>query len=126
MRKLFLKPIIAVALIASGCGSNDNPNVITASGTIEATDVNVAAKVPAQIVTLYIDDGTPVDSGSLIAAQDRSELDIQLREAQRALDAARAQFTLTQEGARNEDIKQAEEAVQQAESNRKLAADELD
>jgi len=132
MRKLLVKPVIFVALIASccviacGCGSNDNPNVITASGTIESTDVNVAAKIPAQIVTLYIDDGTPVDSGSLIAHQDRSALDIQLREAQASLDNARAQQTLTQQGARSEDIKQAEEAVQQAESNRKLAADELD
>jgi HlyD family secretion protein len=115
-----------MALFASGCGSNDNPNIITASGTIESTDVNVAAKIPAQIVTLYIDDGTPVDSGSLLAAQDRSELDIQLREAQSALDNARAQQTLTQQGARTEDIQQAEEAVQQAETNRKLAADELE
>lgn len=126
MRKLLIKPIIAVALIASGCGGNENPNVITASGTIESTDVNVAAEVPGQIVTLNIDDGSSVDSGSLIATQDRSALDIQLREAQAALDAARAQQTLTQKGARSEDIKQAEEAVQQAETNRKLAADELD
>jgi HlyD family secretion protein len=132
MRKLLLRPVFALALIASGCviasgcGNNDNPNVITASGTIESTDVNVAAKIPAQIVTLYIDDGTPVDSGSLIAHQDRSALDIQLREAQSALDAARDQQTLTQQGARIEDIKQAEEGVQQAETNRQLATTELD
>ncbi len=55
--------------------------------------MNVAAKVPAQITTLYIDDGTPVDSGSLIAAQDRSALDIQLRAAQAAVDqGARAAY----------------------------------
>jgi len=126
MRKLLVIPIIAIALIANGCGGKDDPNVISASGTIESTDVNVAAKIPAQIVTLYIDDGTPVDSGSLIAHQDRSALDIQLRQAQAALDAARDIQTLTQKGARIEDIKQAEEAVQQAESNRQLATTELD
>jgi HlyD family secretion protein len=109
-----------------GCGPKENPNEITASGTIEAIDVNVAAKVPAQITTLYIDDGTPVDSGSLIAAQDRSALDIQLRAAQAAVDQARAQLTLTEQGSRTEDIQSAEQGVTQAETNRKLEADELD
>ncbi len=122
------KHVVFIALIAAlfmGCGKKENPNLISATGTIEATDVNVAAKVPAQIVTLYIDDGTPVDSGSLIAVQDHSSLDIQLREAQAAVDQARAQLKLTQKGARIEDIQSAEQAVTQAETNRKLAADEL-
>ncbi|HET6402890.1 MAG TPA: HlyD family efflux transporter periplasmic adaptor subunit [Candidatus Kapabacteria bacterium] len=125
MRKRLLFFALTAGLIA-GCGEKQNPNIITASGTIEATDVNVAAKVPAQIVTLYIDDGTPVDSGSLIAVQDHSSLDIQLREAQAAVDQARAQLSLTQQGARIEDIQTAEQAVSQAETNRKLAADELE
>ena len=125
MRKRLLFFALTAGLIA-GCGEKQNPNIITASGTIEATDVNVSAKVPAQIVTLYIDDGTPVDSGSLIAVQDHSSLDIQLREAQAAVDQARAQLMLTQQGARIEDIQSAEQAVAQAETNRKLAADELE
>ncbi|HZK76977.1 MAG TPA: efflux RND transporter periplasmic adaptor subunit [Candidatus Kapabacteria bacterium] len=125
MRNCLLFFALAAAVI-SGCGKKENPNIITATGTIEATDVNIAAKVPAQIVTLYIDDGTPVDSGSLIAVQDHSALEIQLREAQAAVDQARAQLSLTQQGARIEDIQSAEQAVTQAETNRKLAADELE
>jgi HlyD family secretion protein len=124
MTKKILFAVAASLLL--GCGGNQNPNVITASGTIEATDVNVAAKVSAQIVKLYIDDGTPVDSGSLIASQDRSALDIQLRAAQAAVDQARAQLTLTEQGSRTEDIQSAEQSVSQAETNRKLEADELD
>lgn len=125
MRNRLLYLALTVALIA-GCGTKQNPNEITASGTIEATDVNVAAKVPAQIVTLYIDDGSPVDSGSLIAVQDHSTLEIQLREAQSAVDQARAQLKLTTEGARQEDVVSAEQGVTQAETNRKLAADDLE
>ncbi|HEY3874523.1 MAG TPA: efflux RND transporter periplasmic adaptor subunit [Candidatus Kapabacteria bacterium] len=125
MRKYALLVTIAFALL-TGCGEKENPNEITASGTIEATDVNVAAKNSAQIVTLYIDDGTPVDSGSLIASQDRSALDIQLRAAQAAVDQARAQLTLTKEGSRTEDVQAAEQTVSQAEANRKLDADELE
>src|SRR5579872_5342679 len=125
MRNRLLFFALAAGLL-SGCGKKENPNIITATGTIEATDVNIAAKVPAQIVTLYIDDGTPVDSGSLVAVQDHSSLEIQLREAQSAVDQARAQLSLTQQGARIEDIQSAEQAVTQAETNRKLAADELE
>lgn len=125
MRNRLLFFALTAALV-SGCAQKENPNIITATGTIEATDVNIAAKVPAQIVTLYIDDGTPVDSGSLIAVQDHSSLEIQLREAQAAVNQARAQLTLTQKGARPEDIESAEQAVTQAETNRKLAADELE
>ncbi len=117
---------LSVLLVFAACGTRENPNVITASGTIEATDVNVAAKVPGQIVTLYVDEGTPVDSGSLIAVQDRSNLDIQLREARAVLDQARDQLTLTEKGARIEDIQAAEATVTQAETNRKLAADNLE
>jgi len=125
MRNRLLFFALAAGLF-SGCAKKENPNIIAASGTIEATDVNIAAKIPAQIVTLYIDDGTPVDSGSLTAVQDHSALEIQLREAQAAVDQARAQLTLTQQGARTEDIQSAEQGVTQAETNRKLAADELE
>lgn len=121
-----LAMLIASTLLAFGCGNKENPNEITASGTIEATDVNIAAKDPAQIVRLFVDEGTPVDSGSLIAIQDRSTMDLQLREAQAALDQAHAQLTLTEQGARKEDIQQADQAVAQAETNRKLAADEFE
>ncbi len=126
MKQLWTLPLLAASLLAWGCNGKENTNEITASGTIEAIDVNVAAKVPAQIVALYVDEGTRLDSGSLIAKQDRSALDIQLRQAQAALDAARSQLTLTEKGARPEDIKQAEEAVQQAETSRKLAADDYE
>ncbi len=122
--KTYLTLLLAILLVS--CSSKDNPNEITASGTIEATDVNVAAKVPAQIAVLYVDEGAKVDSGSLIALQDHSSLDIQLREADAAVNAARSQFALTEKGARSEDIKQSEEAVSQAQSNRKLAADDLE
>ena len=117
--------LIVLALV-TGCGPKENPNQIMASGTIEATDVNVPAKVPAQIVSLYVEEGSHVDSGGLIALEDHSGPDIQLRQAQAAVDAAGAQLTLAQKGARAEDIKQSEEAVQQAQVNRNLAANDLE
>ncbi|MDP4198056.1 MAG: efflux RND transporter periplasmic adaptor subunit [Bacteroidota bacterium] len=126
MLKSLSAVLLATGLLFSGCSKSENPNELTASGTIETTDVNVAAKTPGQIAALYIDEGTRVDSGSLIAVQDHSALDIQLRSADAAVGAGRAQYTLTENGARREDIKQAEEAVAQAQTNRRLAADDLE
>jgi HlyD family secretion protein len=120
-----LSTLCAVLLLVS-CAKKDNPNDITASGTIEATDVNVAAKVPGQILALYVDEGANVDSGSLIALQDHSALDIQLREAEAAVSAARAQSAETRAGARIEDIRQANDAANAARSNRELATSELE
>jgi HlyD family secretion protein len=124
-----MKSLTAAALalfLFAACAKKENPNELTASGTIEATDVNIAAKLPAQIAALYIEEGSKVDSGSLIAVQDHSTLDIQLRSADAAVNASRAQLTLTEKGARTEDVHAAEEAVTQAQANRKLAADELE
>ena len=118
--------LLTALCVFCACGPKENPNEITASGTIEATDVNVAAKVSAQIATLYVDEGAKVDSGSLLALQDHSSLDIQLREADAAVGAATAQLTETRNGARIEDIHQANDAASAARSNRELAATELD
>ncbi len=126
MNKSLSLLLVLSALAVFGCSKSENPNSLTASGTIEATDVNVAAKVSAQISTLDIDERSRVDSGSLIAVQDHSSLDIQLRSADAAVNAARAQFALTEKGARVEDVKQADETVTQAQTNRKLAADDLE
>src|SRR3954466_7838922 len=106
--------LLTLCTCFAACSKSDNPNEITASGTIEATDVNVAAKLPGQVVNLYVDEGSRVDSGSLIAVQDHSSLDIQLREAEAGILAARAQLSLTEKGARSEDIQQSEAMVRQA------------
>jgi len=123
-----MKVLTLMALCAcfTACSKSEDPNEITASGTIEATDVNVAAKLPGQVVNLYVDEGSRVDSGSLIAVQDHSLLEIQLREAEAAILAARAQLLLTEKGARSEDIGQSEAAMRQADANRKLAAEQLE
>jgi HlyD family secretion protein len=119
--------IAALALLLfAACAKKDDPNELTASGTIEATDVNIAAKLSGQITALYVDEGSRVDSGSLIAMQDHAMLVIQLRSAEAAIRAARAQLSLMENGARKEDVKAAEEAVSQAQANRKLAADEFE
>ncbi len=104
-------------LILVGCSGND-ARKISASGTIETTEVTVGAKVGGQIVRLLVDEGSTVKSGDLRAVIDTSDLEIQLAQARANAAAADAQYLLTVRGARQED-------VTQAEANFKNAQDDL-
>jgi HlyD family secretion protein len=99
-----------------GC-SNGNKNEISASGTIETTEVTVGAKVGGQIQRLYVDEGAQIKQGDTLLLIDRSDLEIQLAQAVASADAVTAQYTLAVRGARQEDITQAEATLKNAEDD---------
>lgn len=122
-----MKPIFAfalLALLASGCGNNLK-GTIEASGTLEATEVKVSSKVPAQIESIRIVEGSTVQPGDTLIILDRSTLDLQWRQAQAGFEAADAQYRLLVNGARSEDVKVAEEVLRQAEATFKNASDDF-
>jgi len=119
--------IAALALIilaGLACSSRSEKNVITASGTIEAIEVNVASKVAGQLLTLAVDEGAKVKPGDVLATVDHATADIQLRQAEAGVRLAEAQLALIVKGARSEDIRQAEAALKQADTALKTAADD--
>jgi HlyD family secretion protein len=115
---------VMFAVISLNCRNQDNPEVISASGTIEAVEVNVASKTAGQVDRLMVEEGARVQSGDILAAIDSTSLEIQLRQAEAGVALADAQLELLLKGARIEDIRQAEGALRQAEANLKLAEDE--
>ena len=123
MRRKSLLLVLA-ALAGLSCSNGRDKGVITASGTIEAIEVNVASKVAGQIERLAVEEGARVAPGDVIAEIDHATLDIQLRQAEAGVDLARAQLLLLRNGARREDIQQAEAAVKQAEANLGIASDD--
>jgi HlyD family secretion protein len=116
---------LAAAALA-GCGRPKSPGLISASGTIEAVEVNVASKTSGQAVRLAVDEGSRVNAGDVLAVVDSSSLEIQLQQAEAGVMLAEAQLELLLNGARIEDIRQAEENVRQAEASLKLAGDDRD
>ena len=106
------------------CSGNGAKGVISASGTIEAIEVNVASKVSGEVEELAVDEGYRVKPGDKLAVVDHATLDIQLRQAEAGVDLARAQLVLLQNGARTEDIQQAEAALKQAGANLQVAEDD--
>lgn len=113
-----------VVLAGLACSNGRDRNVIVASGTIEAVEVNVASKVAGQVLSLSYKEGARVAAGDLLAVIDHASLDIQLRQAEAGVRLAEAQLALLVKGARSEDIRQAEASLTQAESALKVAGDD--
>lgn len=113
-----------VVLAGLACSNRRDRSVITASGTIEAVEVNVASKVAGQILALAVEEGARVRPGDVLATVDHATADIQLRQAEAGIRLAEAQLALLVKGARSEDLRQAEAALTQADSALKVAGDD--
>jgi len=116
--------LILAVLAVAACAAKGPKDVISASGTIEAVEVNVAAKVGGQVLELSVEEGARVAPGDRLALIDHAALDIQLRQAEAGVRLAESQLALLVKGARSEDIRQAEAALRQTEAALKVAEDD--
>jgi HlyD family secretion protein len=97
--------IMALALVASvGCQRNGTPDLIQASGQVEATDVRIAAKIPGRLASVSVKEGDRVAAGQEIARVETTDLELSLRQAKADAAQAAAELALRQEGPRREDI----------------------
>ncbi len=122
-----LRIIAAFLVVVAGqsCSGGAAKAGISASGTIEAREVNIASKVSGELVRLTVDEGVRIRPGDLIAVMDHEAFEIQYRQAEAGARLARAQLDLLRKGARNEDIQQAVEGKNQAEAELKVAKDDV-
>lgn len=102
------------------------------SGTIEATEVILAAEVGGRIVEVTAEEGETVDEGALLIALDdrlmrerHEQAQAAVLEATGVLNAAQAQLDLAEAGARGGEIDSAMGAVAAAEANVALAESQL-
>jgi HlyD family secretion protein len=121
MKSLFKILFAFVLIYTAGCGNGNEKNTISASGNIEATNAVVSSRVTGQVIAIKYDEGTRVNEGDTVMIIDHDNLEIQLKQAIAAENAADAQLKLLKEGARSEDIQQAKDAVKQSKINMELA-----
>ncbi|MBI3189931.1 MAG: biotin/lipoyl-binding protein, partial [Ignavibacteriales bacterium] len=114
--KLSTLYFVLCTLYFAGC-SKENSTNISASGTIEATQVTISSKVAGEIKRLFIDEGTHVEEGDTLAFINHELADIELRQTEANSLAAEAQYRLIVKGARQEDLLQAEANLQNARSD---------
>lgn len=124
-----MKPLVGLILLVAaflgGCG-NHHDSVIDASGTLEAVEVNVGAKVSGQLDRLLVQEGSTVNQGDTIAVLDHSTLALQWKQAYAGEELAEAQYQLLVNGARSEDLRSAEEAVRQTQATLSNAQDDYE
>ena len=112
---------LAVALVLLGCDGGD-PAVVRAMGTVEVVEVDVAAMVPARVVTMRVEEGDHVRAGDTIAQLTQASLqaDLELRRARLATAEANLRDLLA--GARSAEIERAEAELRAAEADAARAA----
>jgi HlyD family secretion protein len=110
---------LAAALATGGCGNGwRTPD---GSGTIEATEVRVAAEVPGRLLEVRAEEGSAVVQGDTLALIDATDYKLKLDAARAALSGARARLDLVIAGARDENIEQARSGVREAQAAASLA-----
>jgi HlyD family secretion protein len=119
MKKLIFYLMISSFLIIllSSCGKKTGPETISGNGTIEATEVDISARIAGKIVELNVAEGDNVEKGKLIAKLDDTELTAAVEQAKAAVGTAKANLADLIAGARKEEIEQAKANVATAKSN---------
>jgi HlyD family secretion protein len=88
---------------------------LAASGTVEATDVQLGFPVSGRVERVGAREGDTVATGQELASLDRAEADARRAQAAAQADAARALLTELEHGFRSEEVAQARAAKQAAE-----------
>lgn len=126
MRKQILALALASALAAAAaCRSREPAGSVRASGTVEATEVQVAALVGGRLVDLKVAEGDRVEAGQVVAQLDVADARLALQRVQAERAQADAQLRLLLAGARPEEIRQAEAQFHAAEAETAGARDDL-
>ncbi len=101
---LYAGLIIVALLLALGLWLASKPANPPLQGEVDADTVNVATKALARVETIDVEEGDRVKAGEQLATLSSPEIANGQRQAQAALDSARAAQALTDEGARAEDV----------------------
>ncbi|MBE3572188.1 MAG: TolC family protein [Moorella humiferrea] len=108
---VLLAVLILTLALLTGCQFQETENVLTASGTIEATEVKVIAEVGGTLQELTVKEGDTIQAGKINGRLDPALYQIQVAQAGAGVAAARAALAEARAGARSEEIAAAEQEV---------------
>lgn len=114
--KNIVPPSTAVTVIKPIIGNISE--FFSTSGTIVASsEVQVMPKVSGRILSLFVEEGSRVNAGDIIAQIEHSELDAQILQSKAQLSIAQSNLQLLVNGPLKTQITQAQASVRQAEYN---------
>ena len=86
------------------------------TGLINATEIDIASKVPGRVAKVNVIEGQKVSVGDELCELNLDELDAKLLQATSSIDAAKAQLRLAEKGARPQEKKAAQNQVDLAQA----------
>lgn len=114
--KNIVPPATAVTVIKPTIGTISE--FFSTSGTIvSSSEVQVIPKVSGRILSLFVEEGSKVNAGEIIAQIEHNELDAQILQSKAQLSIAQSNLQLLVNGPLKTQITQAQAAVKQAEYN---------
>ena len=118
LRGLLILAVVVVLGVAGSYGArvfnSRAPSAIQVTGTIEAIQVDVGAKLTGRIVALLAREGETVAPGQPLVRLDDAELRSEVRRSEAELKRAEAQLRDLLAGARREEIEEARAGVERA------------
>ncbi|HUW26379.1 MAG TPA: efflux RND transporter periplasmic adaptor subunit [Gallionella sp.] len=123
-KKIVIGGVVAAAIVAAVLwkfapwATPPDENTVFASGTVDATEIAAAFRVPGILSKRPVDEGSRVKPGDLLAALDDRETVARLHQAEAAQQAAEARLKDLQQGYRAPEIAEARAQVEQARANR--------
>lgn len=113
---------VGVWYVTRGDASGDD---LSASGTVEATTVDLGFELPGRVLEVHVDEGDAVSAGQELARLDTRELDANADAARAQLATAEASLQELLAGARSQEIVSAEAGVRSAAQRAETARREL-
>lgn len=116
MLSFFLISLLCNAFVISCSRQDQREGIITASGTIEATEIYLRTEVSGRIIRFDLKEGDKVNKGDIVCQQDHQKLDYQLEQSEAQVDEIEARLALLRKGARKEQIERAKAALDRTKS----------
>ncbi len=124
--------VIVILLVAAGLGywwwssqQAATNGSLTASGTVEQTEYQIAPAMAGRIETVTVSEGASVTAGAVIAKLDKRALELQLAQAVAGVSAAKAAVTQAKNDGTDAEVKAAKARVTQAQAAVQLAKVQL-
>jgi HlyD family secretion protein len=99
-------------------GPGDGKPVVSVTGTIEAIQVDVSARIAGRIVARPVNEGDRVAAGQLLVRLDEAEQAAEVRRQEAAVRTAQSTLNDLVAGARREELEDAQAALQSAAATR--------
>lgn len=110
---------LLTALLVSCAGEPPPRKVVT--GLVDATEIDVASKVPGRVTEVHVREGDRVEAGEKLATIESEEIAAKLRQVRAAIDASEAKLRMAKSGARREEVDAARQQLEAARHQVELA-----